>query len=144
VVGICGFRGGGESARADLVCEARGGPSALRAAAAICLLQDPLDEPEFSLDEVRCFVSFGVEVTTHLAHIRDCKTASGTNWSNRWTNREGLGTAALCAAAAICIFLQLQDPLDEPEFSLDEVRCLKNSKPLAHYSRTMPRAIWWP
>ena len=25
------------------------------------------------------------KLTTHLDHISHCKTASGTNWSNRWT-----------------------------------------------------------
>ena len=36
-------------------------PASLCAAAAICLLQDPLDEPEFSLDEVRCLLPFRVQ-----------------------------------------------------------------------------------
>ena len=27
------------------------------------------------------------KITTHLDHISHCKTASGTNWSNRWTHR---------------------------------------------------------
>ena len=28
-----------------------------------------------------------MKITTHLDHIGHCKTASGTNWSNRWTYR---------------------------------------------------------
>jgi len=28
-----------------------------------------------------------MEITTHLDHISHCKTASDTNWSNRWTCR---------------------------------------------------------
>ena len=28
-----------------------------------------------------------IKITTHLDHIRHCKAASGTNWSNRWTYR---------------------------------------------------------
>jgi len=28
-----------------------------------------------------------MKITTHLDHISHCKTASGTNWSNKWTYR---------------------------------------------------------
>ena len=31
--------------------------------------------------------SSSMEITTHLDHIDHCKTASGANWSNRWTYR---------------------------------------------------------
>jgi len=31
--------------------------------------------------------SGSMKITTHLDHISHCKTASGTNWSNRWTSR---------------------------------------------------------
>ena len=31
--------------------------------------------------------SGSMKITTHLDHISHCKTASGTYWSNRWTNR---------------------------------------------------------
>ena len=31
--------------------------------------------------------SGSMKITPHLDHIRHCKTASGTNWSNRWTYR---------------------------------------------------------
>ena len=31
--------------------------------------------------------SDSMKITTHLAHISHCKTASGTNWSTRWINR---------------------------------------------------------
>ena len=28
-----------------------------------------------------------MKITSHLDHISHCNTASGTNWSNRWTCR---------------------------------------------------------
>ena len=34
--------------------------------------------------------SASAKITTQLDHISHCKVAPGTNWSNRWTNREFL------------------------------------------------------
>ena len=31
--------------------------------------------------------SVSMNITSHMDHIRHCKTASGTNWSNGWTHR---------------------------------------------------------
>ena len=31
--------------------------------------------------------SGSMKITSHLDHVSHCKTASGTNWSNRWTSR---------------------------------------------------------
>ena len=32
-------------------------------------------------------ISVSMKFTTHLDHVSHCKTASGTNWSERWTYR---------------------------------------------------------
>ena len=31
--------------------------------------------------------SGAIKIATHLDHTSHCKTSSGINWSNRWTNR---------------------------------------------------------
>jgi hypothetical protein len=60
-----------------------------------------------------------MNVAAHLDHISHCKTASGTNWSNKWTyrvsimnTRRDLSVTVLAKGGVFCWIL-LHGPLLE-------------------------------
>ena len=64
--------------------------------------------PNFIRTSVYDKHSGSMEITTHLDEISRCKTASGTNWSNRWTYR-------------VFIIKTRRDQMSEPKLTEKEV-----------------------
>ena len=52
-----------------------------------CARPSPRSSPAFIGASVYDEYSGSIKITTHLGHISHCETASGTNRSNRWTQR---------------------------------------------------------